>query len=68
MGDRTCRKHIQYLGMARSCGMTPPSHLKNINPEFLLPKLNAGKKNRAETERKVIQRLPHLCIHSMYRH
>jgi hypothetical protein len=43
--------------------MGPPTHLKNINPEFLLSKGNAGTKSGTETEGKAIQRLPHLGIH-----
>jgi hypothetical protein len=43
--------------------MEPFTHLKNINPECLLSKGNAGIKNGAETEGKAIQRLPHLEIH-----
>jgi len=43
--------------------MWPPTHLKNINPEFLLSKGNAGTKNGAETEGKNIETLPHLRIH-----
>jgi hypothetical protein len=38
-------------------------HLKNINPEFLLSKVNAWTKNGAETKGRVIQRLSHLGIH-----
>jgi hypothetical protein len=45
--------------------MGPPTHLKNINPEFLLSKGNSGTKSEAETEGKAIQRLPHLGIHSI---
>jgi hypothetical protein len=40
--------------------MGTPTHLKNINPEFLLSKGNAGTKSEAETEGKAIQRLPQL--------
>jgi hypothetical protein len=40
-----------------------PTHLKNINTEFLLSKGNAVTKNGAETEAKAIQKLPHLGIH-----
>jgi hypothetical protein len=43
--------------------MKPPTHLKNINIEFLLSKGNAGTKSAAETEGKAIQRLSHLGIH-----
>jgi hypothetical protein len=43
--------------------MQPSTHLKNINPEFLPSKGNAVTKNRAGTEGKVIQRMPHLGIH-----
>jgi hypothetical protein len=43
--------------------MGPLTHLKNINPEFLLLKGKAGTKSGAETEGKVIQRLPHLETH-----
>jgi hypothetical protein len=42
--------------------MGPPTHLKNINPEFLLSKENAGTKSGAETE------MPHLGIHPICRH
>jgi hypothetical protein len=38
--------------------MGPPTHIKDINPEFLLPKGSAETKSGAETERKAIQRLP----------
>jgi hypothetical protein len=62
-GDRTCRDHTRWLGMATSWGMVPPIYLKNINPEFLLSKRNGGTKNGAETEGKATQRLPHLRIH-----
>jgi hypothetical protein len=41
-------------------------HLKNINPEYLLSKGNAGTKSGVETEGKAIQRLPHLRIHPIY--
>jgi len=43
--------------------MGPHAHLKNNNPEFLLSIENAGTKNGAEFEEKVIQRVPHLGIH-----
>jgi hypothetical protein len=39
------------------------THLKNINPEFLLSKGNTGTKSGAETEGKAIQGLPHLPLH-----
>jgi hypothetical protein len=39
--------------------MRPATHLKNINPEFLLLKGDAGKKCGVETEGMTIQRLPH---------
>jgi hypothetical protein len=48
--------------------MEPPTHLKNINPEILLSKGNAGTKNGAETEGKANQRLPHLGINPICRH
>jgi hypothetical protein len=48
--------------------MRPPTHLKNINPEFLLSKGNARTKCGAETEGKAIWRKPHLEIHLIYRH
>jgi hypothetical protein len=48
--------------------MRPPIHLKNINPELLLSKGNAGIKTGADTEGKAIERLPHLGIHPIYRH
>jgi hypothetical protein len=38
--------------------MGPPTHLKNINPEFLLSKGNAGTKSEAETEGQATQRIP----------
>jgi hypothetical protein len=47
--------------------MGPPTHLKNINPELLLLKGNVRRKIGTETERKAIQRLPHLGIHPMCR-
>jgi hypothetical protein len=43
--------------------MRPSTHLKNINPELLLSKGNAGAKSRAESEEKAVQRLPHIGIH-----
>jgi hypothetical protein len=46
--------------------MEPHTHLKNINPEFLLSKESAGTNSASETEGKAIQRLPHLEIHSIY--
>jgi hypothetical protein len=45
--------------------MWPPTYLQNFNPELLL---STGTKSGAETERKTIQRLPHLGIHPTYRH
>ena len=49
--------------MAPGWGMGPPTHLKNINPEFFLSKGNEGTKSGTETEGKAIQRLLHLGIH-----
>jgi hypothetical protein len=43
--------------------MEPPTHLKNINPEFFLSKGDAGTRSGAEIEGKSIQGLPHLGIH-----
>jgi len=43
--------------------MGPPTHLKNINPEFPLSKGNGWTKSGAENEGKTTQRLPHLGIH-----
>jgi hypothetical protein len=40
--------------------MGPPTHLQIFNPEWLLSNRNIGAKYGAETEGKVIQRLPHL--------
>jgi hypothetical protein len=34
--------------------MGPPTHLKNVNPEFLLSMGNAGAKSGTETEGKAI--------------
>jgi hypothetical protein len=48
--------------------MEPPTQLKNINPEFLLSKENAGTKSGAETEGKAIQKLLHLGIHPICRY
>ena len=62
-GDRTCRDHIQWIGMAPSCGIWPPTHLNNISQELLLSKGIAETKSGAEIEEKTIQRLPHLGIH-----
>jgi hypothetical protein len=42
--------------------MGPPTHLKNINPELLLSKGNAGTKSETETEGKAIQTLPYQVI------
>ena len=49
-------------------GMGPSILLKNINPELLLSKENAGTKSRAEIEGKAIQRLTHLGIYPICRH
>jgi hypothetical protein len=67
-GDRTCRDYIQWIGMAPGWGVGPPTHLKNINPEFFLSKWNARTKSGGVTERKAIQSLPHLGIHPICRH
>ena len=67
-GERTCRDHIQRLGMAPGWGMGPPTHLKNINPELFLSKENSGTKSGAETEGKAIERLSYLEIHPICRH
>jgi hypothetical protein len=40
--------------------MGPHTHLKNINPEFLLSKGNTSTKNGAKPEAKAIKRLPAL--------
>jgi hypothetical protein len=48
--------------------MEPPTHPQNFNLELLLSKGNTGTKSGAETEGKVIQRLPHLGIHPTCRH
>ena len=29
-GYRNCRDHIQWIGMALSCGLGPPTHLKIV--------------------------------------
>jgi hypothetical protein len=42
--------------------------LQIFNSEFFLSKGNAGTKSRAETEEKVIQRLPYLWIHPICSH
>jgi hypothetical protein len=47
--------------------MGPPTHLQNFHPELLLSKGNKGTKSGTETERKAIQRLTHLGIHSTCR-
>jgi hypothetical protein len=67
-GERTCRDHIQRLGMAPGWGMGPPTYLKNFNPELLLSKGNTGTKSGAETEGKAIQRMPHLGLHPICSH
>jgi hypothetical protein len=43
--------------------MVPLTYLKNINPELLLSKGNAGTKSGTETEGNAIQRLPPPGIH-----
>jgi hypothetical protein len=43
--------------------MESTTNLKNINPQFLLSKGNAGTKSGGGTEGKAIQRLPYLGIH-----
>jgi hypothetical protein len=65
---RTCRDHIQWIGMAPGWGLGPHSHFKNFNPEWFLSKWNSGTKSGSETEGKAIQRLPHLGIHPTCRH
>jgi hypothetical protein len=62
-GDRTCRDHIQRISTAPNWGLGPHTHLKNINPEFLLSKGNSWTMSGAETGGKAIHRLPHLGIH-----
>jgi hypothetical protein len=37
-GDRTCRDHLQQIGMAPSRGMGASTHLKVFNPEMFLSK------------------------------
>ena len=54
--------------MAPGWGMASSTHLQNFNPEFLLSQGDTGTMNRAETEGKSIQRLPHLGIHPTCRH
>ena len=46
-------------------GWPHPHPFSKFSPEFLLSKGNAGKKSRAETEGKAIQRLSDLGIHSI---
>jgi len=41
------------------------THFENIDIELLLCKGNTETKNGAETKGKVIQKVPHLGIHSM---
>ena len=48
--------------------MGPTTHLQNFNPELLLSKGRTGAKSGAETEGKVIQRLPLLGIHPTCTH
>jgi hypothetical protein len=48
--------------------MGPPTHLKNINPEFLLSKENARTMSGTETQGKAILRLLLLGIHPICRH
>jgi hypothetical protein len=43
--------------------MGPPTHFKNMNPEFLRSKGNAETEIVAETEGKTMQSLSHLRIH-----
>jgi hypothetical protein len=50
--ERTCRDHIQWIGM----GGGALTHVRNINPEFLLSKRGAGIKTGAGTEGTAIQR------------
>ena len=48
--------------------MGSPTLLKNISTELFLYKGNAETKSEAETEGKVIQKLPHLGIHPICRY
>jgi len=48
---RTCRDHIQWIGMAPDWGMGPLTHLKNINPEFPLSKGNGQRVEQRLKER-----------------
>jgi hypothetical protein len=48
--------------------MGPTTHLKNINPLFLLSEGNARTKSGAQTEGKAIQGLSHLGIHPICRY
>jgi hypothetical protein len=61
-GQKTCRDHIQWIGITTGSGMGPPTHLKNFKPELSPSKGSAETKSRAETEGKAIQRLPHIRI------
>jgi hypothetical protein len=67
-GEKTCKDHIQWIGMAPVWGIGPPTHLKNINPELFPSKGNARTKSGAETEEKDIQRLLHILIHPICIH
>lgn len=67
-GERTCGDHIQRLDMAPGWGMGSHAHLKSINLELFLSKVNTGAKTEADTEGKGIHRLPQLRIHTILRH
>jgi hypothetical protein len=54
--------HVGLMGSCIRSIIGPPTPLKNINPELLLSKENAGTKSGADTEGKVIQKLPHRGI------
>ena len=58
--DRSCRDHLQKIGTAPSCGMGPPTHLKDFNPDLFLSKENTRTKSGTETEGKAIQSLTNL--------
>jgi len=66
--DRSCKDCIQQIGTAPDQGMGTPIHLKVFTPTMFLSKGRTGTKNRAETEGRAIQGLPHLRIHHVCRH
>jgi hypothetical protein len=68
LGREKLRRPYPEIMQGSQLGMWPPTSLQFFNPELFLSKGNTETKCGAVTERKAIQRLPHLGIHPIYRH